>query len=217
MGDASGKPRSFIEQARRDQIERAAIEVIAEHGYGAATFARIAERAGVSPALISYHFTSRSELITSVVEGIRQRLDEALDAAIEGSATYTAALRSLIEGHVAFTAGHTTDSLALVQIFSSTDLADIRPTAGQRSEWIDEIESMLRDAQTDGEFTDFDTRPVAMALLAALEAAPAQLHLRPDIDATAFARELADMFEVVTTTRRKRPRRARRGSASSGT
>jgi AcrR family transcriptional regulator len=39
--------RSFTAQARRAQIVRAAIETIAELGYGQASFARIAERAGL--------------------------------------------------------------------------------------------------------------------------------------------------------------------------
>ena len=44
----SGQPkdRTFIETARRAQIVAAAIDTIAELGYGQASLARIAERAG---------------------------------------------------------------------------------------------------------------------------------------------------------------------------
>ena len=52
-----GTRRSFTEGARRAQIVQAAIETIAEAGFRHATFARIAERAGLSSTgLISYHF-----------------------------------------------------------------------------------------------------------------------------------------------------------------
>ena len=56
--------RTVTEQARRKQIVDAAIETIAEIGYAKASFARIAERAGLSSTgLISYHFANKSELI----------------------------------------------------------------------------------------------------------------------------------------------------------
>jgi AcrR family transcriptional regulator len=51
---------TFVEAARRDQIVRAAIETIAEEGYARASFVRIAQRASISPGLITYHFRPRS-------------------------------------------------------------------------------------------------------------------------------------------------------------
>ncbi|MEP7024912.1 MAG: TetR family transcriptional regulator, partial [Actinomycetota bacterium] len=49
--------RSVTAMARRSQIVTATIDVIAEVGFGQASFARIAERAGLSSTrLISYHF-----------------------------------------------------------------------------------------------------------------------------------------------------------------
>ena len=65
------RPRSFIEQSRRAQIVDAAISTIAEVGYAKASFARIAERAGLSSTgLISYHFANRAELIAEVVDRV---------------------------------------------------------------------------------------------------------------------------------------------------
>ena len=202
---APGESVSFIEQARRAQIERAAIEVIADHGYSGATFARIAERAGVSPSLISYHFTSKQDLMSAVVAGITGRLDRALTDATEDAPTYSAALRSLIEAHVGFTSGNSADAAALMHIYSSgSEATDLLPTDAQRDGWVDELASMIAEGQAEGEFAEFDPRPVAVTLLAALNAAPAELRRHPEIDADAFTRELADMFEVVTTTRRRR-------------
>ena len=60
--------RSFASEARRAQIVAATMQVIAEDGLAQASFARIAERAGLSSTrLISYHFAGKDELIEAVV------------------------------------------------------------------------------------------------------------------------------------------------------
>ena len=59
--------RTFIETARRAQIVAAAIDTIAEEGYPGASFARIAERLGISRGLISYHFAGKDDLIKQVI------------------------------------------------------------------------------------------------------------------------------------------------------
>src|SRR5690606_12032407 len=79
---AAGRKLSFIEQARRRQIIDAAVEVIAEHGPAGATFARIAERAEISPALISYHFASKAQLMSQVAGSIIEAMDAAITAEI---------------------------------------------------------------------------------------------------------------------------------------
>ena len=51
----------FTEHARRAQIVGAAVETIADLGYGQASFAQIARRAGPSSTgLISYHFAHKA-------------------------------------------------------------------------------------------------------------------------------------------------------------
>jgi TetR/AcrR family fatty acid metabolism transcriptional regulator len=47
-GPDGAAPRTFTESARRAQIVQAAIETIAEVGYARASYARIAEHAGLS-------------------------------------------------------------------------------------------------------------------------------------------------------------------------
>ena len=62
--------RTFIETARRAQIVDAAIDTIAEVGYARASLGRIAERAGISRGLISYHFAGKEELIREIVRAV---------------------------------------------------------------------------------------------------------------------------------------------------
>ena len=52
---------------RREQMLRAAIEVIIERGYPDTRIADVAERAGVSPALVIYYFKTRDQLLTEAL------------------------------------------------------------------------------------------------------------------------------------------------------
>ena len=50
-----------------------AIDTIADFGYAGASFARIAERLGISRGLISYHFTGKDDLMKQVVRDVIEK------------------------------------------------------------------------------------------------------------------------------------------------
>jgi AcrR family transcriptional regulator len=52
---------------RREQVLRAALEVIAERGFGDTRIADVAGRAEVSPALVVYYFKTRDRLLTEAI------------------------------------------------------------------------------------------------------------------------------------------------------
>jgi AcrR family transcriptional regulator len=56
--------------ARRAQIIAVAVDTIAELGYGQASLARIAERAGTSKGVICYHFAGKDELVRDLVADV---------------------------------------------------------------------------------------------------------------------------------------------------
>src|SRR6478735_9213445 len=68
MQAKSVKGPSVTSVARRRQILDAAVATIAAEGLARASFAAIADRAGLSSVgLISYHFAGRDELIGQIV------------------------------------------------------------------------------------------------------------------------------------------------------
>lgn len=209
--DAQSASRSFIEAARRAQIVRAAIETIAEVGYAKASFARIARRAGISAGLISYHFSGRDELIRQIVLDVNASMDRALTERAEGQRSYVGALRAVIEGFVHYCAEHRPEMLALGQIFSATggDEDGKRLAGAEHEGSLKELEEMLREGQDAGEFRAFSSRLMAVTLLAAMEAVPAELYSKPGTDVDAYANELATAFELAV-------RRSRRGRKSHG-
>jgi len=59
---------------KRDEIVRAALELIAEHGFHGAPMAMIAERAGVGAGTIYRYFENKDVLITGLYREIEERL-----------------------------------------------------------------------------------------------------------------------------------------------
>lgn len=190
--------RSFIEEARRGQIVAATIETITEIGYAKASFVQIARRAGISPGLITYHFARREELMKQVMLTVHNSMDQALTARTEGSESYCAALRGLIEGFVHYCAEHPAELIAISQIAAAARDAEAARTWAeeQNATALAELEDMFREGQEAGEFRDFAPRVMAVSVMAAMEATPAELMARPGTDVTAYAKELADIFEL---------------------
>src|SRR5260370_25289707 len=52
---------------RREQMLRAALEVIADRGYADTRIADVAERIGISPALVIYYFKTKDQLLTEAI------------------------------------------------------------------------------------------------------------------------------------------------------
>src|SRR6266496_336471 len=52
---------------RREQMLRAALDVISERGFADTRIADIAERIGISPALVIYYFKTKDQLLTEAI------------------------------------------------------------------------------------------------------------------------------------------------------
>ena len=63
-----GRPAASLERDVRELLLTAATELFAEQGVAGTTFATIARRAGLTPAMLHYYFKDREELLDVVVE-----------------------------------------------------------------------------------------------------------------------------------------------------
>jgi AcrR family transcriptional regulator len=68
---------------RRQALVAAAEAVLAREGVGGASVRTICAEAGVSPGLLRHYFEGVDELIAAAYEAVSQRIDSALDAALE--------------------------------------------------------------------------------------------------------------------------------------
>ncbi|MEA2704521.1 MAG: hypothetical protein QOD63_2466 [Actinomycetota bacterium] len=199
--DGARGSRTFIENARRAQIVDAAVRTIAELGYGRASFARIAQRAGLSSTgLISYHFANKNELITQVVTETHAAIGQLVGRRVGAESTARGKLRAYIEGVVEFTASHGVQMQALLQIF-----LNFRPEGAGRSydatteqAVMSPVEGILRHGQESGEFRPFDIRVMAVTIQRAVDGLPFLLETYPDTDLGSYARELVTLFDLAT-------------------
>lgn len=92
---------------RREQILRAAMEVFAERGYQEASMAEIARMAGITPAVIYDHFSSKAELQITLLERQTEELIAFVGAAVAADFEDTAArMRAGVDAFFEFVEEH---------------------------------------------------------------------------------------------------------------
>ncbi|KIF79264.1 hypothetical protein QR77_29060 [Streptomyces sp. 150FB] len=193
---ACDTPLSFTATARRGQIVRAAIETIAEHGFAAASFARIAERAELSSTrLISYHFKDKKDLITEVVVQVLSALEEYVGTRTHGTTTARGALEAYLRANIEFADTRRTEMGALLGVFTA---GGFHIDAIEHDQVLSPIERILRDGQAAGEFRAFDPYVMAAAVQRCVEGFPMALEARPGLDADSYATEIVTLFDLAT-------------------
>ena len=192
----AGPARTFTEAGRRAQIVAAAIETIADAGYANASFARIAERAGLSSTgLISYHFAGKSELMEQVAQDVYAALDQHMAARMAGARGPAEALEAYIRGTTEFIAAHRRQMKAVLEIFMN---GGIRYTPDTELVVLSPVEEILGAGQSAGEFRQFDMRIMAAVIQRAIDGLPFLLETHPDIDLGQYADELVTTFTLAT-------------------
>lgn len=191
---------SFIQTARRAQLVACAIEVIAEEGLARASTVRIAERAGVSRGVLTYHFTSRAELIDEVINHVYDLAGTMLLPRIAQAATPREALREFIGGSVDLYLTHSMEMAALTAIFGAAagDEGVQRARHERHGLEMRDLGRLLEDGQAQGQFRDFDVAVMARAIRGALDAALS--HVAQSREAEPYKSELQTLFDAATTT-----------------
>ncbi len=205
---------------RREQMLRAALDVIAERGYAESRIADVAERAGTSPALVIYYFKTKDQLLT---EAIRFSEDSWYEAGMRRMAQIPTAAGKL-EEIVAMSCLPEADSepesswvlwLDLwAQALRHPEVAGVRQKFDER--WRELICSLVVAGQEVGEFGPVDPVDFAVLMSALLDGLAVQIALAdPAVDANrAFElsmRFAAGQLGFTWTPRRDRQRsRARR-------
>ena len=193
--------RTFTETARRAQIVAAAIDTIAELGYGQASLARIAETAGTSKGVIIYHFGGKDELMRELVAEVVARGVAYMEPQIDAEPTGAGKLRAYIESNLAFMGENRNHMVAIFEIALNARAADGSRLydVSVQDTGVAALEQLLAYFQGTGEFrAGFDPHVMAMVIRAAINAVPAQLARDPALDVAHHAREIADLFHIAT-------------------
>jgi AcrR family transcriptional regulator len=179
--------------ARRDQIIRAAVALLAERGYQATTFDAICEHARLSSKrLITYHFTSKDELLTAIAEKVVADAEAFMRPALDVATGARALLATVIRTTVTFMAGHPEQMRALQQIILNGGEAWIP----HHAESIDRLARLFADGQRTGAFRPGNPQVMAAALRGALDSMSAPL--AAGLDPGQCAEELVELFDRAT-------------------
>lgn len=197
--------RTFIENTRRQQIVGAAIDTIAEIGYGQASLARIAARIGISKGVISYHFAGKDDLIKQVVIDVVEAGRAYILPRVFAESTGPAMLRAYIESNLAFMRERRNYMVAVVEILRN---GAFTTDSGRRVDGQDVdvaarlLEEQLARLQAGGELrSDFDPGAMAVAIRATIDVVPHRLVRDPDFDIDKYASEIAAIFDLATRIR----------------
>lgn len=158
--------RSLAANARRDQIIQAAAEVVADVGYASTSTARIAERAGISKGIITYHFESKDEILRSVALRFLDRCSQEVAARIESATTAHEQVHGWIRTELMFFAAHRVESTAMFDIMANhRDPGFSRAFDDEVTAETQRLAEILRRGQQQAEFRPFEAETVAHIIL----------------------------------------------------
>jgi len=147
---------------------QATITTIAEVGYGRASYAQIAKRAGLwSTGLISYHFASKAELIDQVVAEVVAAGQRFMLPRIEASAPGRDRLRAYVTSNLEFMAAHRAHMRAVVEILNALPReagGQAAPYAPRHARGLAQLEGYLREGQRNGQLCRFSVGAMAVAV-----------------------------------------------------
>ncbi|WP_251037571.1 TetR/AcrR family transcriptional regulator [Paenibacillus albidus] len=194
---------SFIEKARRAQIVECAIETICNLGFVQASLGQIAKQAGISKGVISYHFSSKDDLIQQVVTEVYTIAASFMQPMIEAETTPKGMLKAYIESNLAFVESHRKHVVAVVEIVTNTRTKDgeLRFADDSTQSILNPLIELLRWGEQEGEFRKFSElgiRVLATTIRLAIDDFGVQIIKNPELDTEAYAQELVMLFSLAT-------------------
>lgn len=195
VSEVSEKPRSFIEQARRAQIIAAATEVVAEVGYSRASLARIADHAGISKGVVTYHFAGKAEILNQLVTDYYERGWQYMERQIQAQDTAVGQVRAWVGAQLEFYAENRTGFLAMSQVVDNHRGEDgVHEYAADFNEEVTGLAEILARGQQEGQLRDFEPRSVANIILRCLDGVLMSWATNPGVDLAAQQQDLLDFI-----------------------
>ncbi|HVB41842.1 MAG TPA: TetR/AcrR family transcriptional regulator [Streptosporangiaceae bacterium] len=170
-----------IAQARRGQMLRAALDVISERGFADTRITDIAERIGISPALVIYYFKTKDQLLTEAIrhyedtwyaEG-KRRMDDLPTAAAR--LEEFVAMNLLPDSDPELASNWRLWLDFWVRATRDASVAVVRRESDER--WREVIVSLVLAGQRAGEFVRVDPQPFSIFISALLDGLTVQIAL----------------------------------------
>lgn len=118
--------RSRLKADRREQLLHVAAHLFAERGFGAVSIEELGATAGVTGPALYRHFSSKQDVLATLLVGVSRRLLDGSRAVVESAPGPEEALRGLVRFHTDFALSD--PDLIRVQ---DRDLASLAPSEGR--------------------------------------------------------------------------------------
>ena len=185
---ATDRAAATVPDLRRDQMLRAAAELIGERGFSETRIADVARRSGASPALVIYYFGTKDQLLTEALRYSEDLFYEGVAAQLEAAPTGRDRLELLVrltcipqgDGEIPGAWGLWFDLWA--QALRHPEVAKDRIELDQR--WRDTVTGVIRDAQKSTEISaDVDVETFVLTFASLLDGLSIQVALiDPTVD-----------------------------------
>ena len=183
---------------RREQMLRAALEVICERGYPDTRIADVAERIGISPALVIYYFKTKDQLLTEAIRYSEDTWYADGQRRLASLPTGAARLEEIVAMSCLPEADPEPTSSWLLwldfwaQAARNPEVASVRQKSDER--WREMITSLVLTGQEAGEFAGVDAADFSVALSALLDGLAVQIALEDRVVDPVRAFELSMHF-----------------------
>ncbi len=195
---ADGAEAPGTADQRRVQMLHAALEVISARGYADTRIADVAERAGVSPALVIYYFKTKDQLLTEAIRHYEDTWYAVGQSRMAGLPSAAARLEEFVAMSCLSESDPEPDSSWQLwldfwaQAARNEEVAKVRQKSDER--WRDVIAALVHDGQEAGEFRAIDPANFAIYLSTLLDGLTIQIALNDPIVDAVSAFELSMRF-----------------------
>src|SRR5215469_1736347 len=183
---------------RREQMLQAALDVISARGYADTRIADVAERAGVSPALVIYYFKTKDQLLTEAIRYYEDNWYAVGQSRMAGLATAAARLEEFVAMSCLSEEDPEPAGSSLLwldfwaQAARNSEVAGVRQKSDER--WRRAISSLVQEGQEADEFRDIDAARFAIYLSTLLDGLTIQIALEDPVVDPVRAFELSMQF-----------------------
>jgi TetR/AcrR family transcriptional regulator, fatty acid metabolism regulator protein len=195
----AGGAGTFTQRKRREQLVDCVIDAIVERGFQGTSVGEVAQRAGVSKGVITYHFAAKDDLIFAAVARIFDSITDALETRLRGTSPETF-VADYINAWVDYYGTETRYMLAIREIWGN-----FRDEGGQQhfgpeavAGELGVVQKVLEYGQAQGILGQFDARVMAVSIKASLDALLNQFATDSELDLEAYGAELVTLFERAT-------------------
>jgi len=192
--------QSFITEARREQIIEATIQTLDEIGYVKASLAQIAKRAGISTALISYHFSDKSDLMNHLLMKLVESSTSYILERVHQENTPQEKINTFIFASLDYQVTHPAHNTALIEIIFHARTSDNTPyyklSDDEEDLMLKELRLILQNGQDAGVFGDFNIDVMANMIQGAIGEYMFNPSLTKKVDLKTYSNELIKIVNI---------------------